>query len=51
MSSPFLTQARHVFTTGLAMFSMFFGAGNVVFPLIVGQMAGDQAWAAILGLS
>jgi LIVCS family branched-chain amino acid:cation transporter len=51
MSSPFLTEARHVLTTGLAMFSMFFGAGNVVFPLIVGQIAGDQAWPAILGLS
>jgi len=51
MSNPFSTQLRHVLTTGLAMFSMFFGAGNVVFPLIVGQMAGDQAWAAIIGLS
>jgi len=50
MSSPIPTQLRHIFTTGLAMFSMFFGAGNVVFPLIVGQMAGDQAWAAIIGL-
>ncbi len=51
MSNPFPTHIRHVLTTGLAMFSMFFGAGNVVFPLIVGQMAGDQAWAAIMGLS
>lgn len=50
MSSPIPTQLRHIFTTGLAMFSMFFGAGNVVFPLIVGQMAGDQAWVAIIGL-
>ena len=44
------THLRHIITTGLAMFSMFFGAGNVVFPLLVGQVAGDQAWAAILGL-
>jgi len=50
MSSATITHARHIFTTGLAMFSMFFGAGNVVFPLIVGQMAGDMAWAAIMGL-
>ncbi len=32
------------------MFSMFFGAGNVVFPLIVGQTAGDQTFFALLGL-
>jgi branched-chain amino acid:cation transporter, LIVCS family len=39
-----------VFSTGLAMFSMFFGAGNVVFPLVVGQMSGDQTPFALLGL-
>lgn len=36
--------------TGLAMFSMFFGAGNVVFPLALGQYAQDQNIFAILGL-
>lgn len=35
---------------GLAMFSMFFGAGNVVFPLAVGQYAGDKNLFAIIGL-
>ncbi len=35
---------------GLAMFSMFFGAGNVIFPLAVGQYAGDKNFFAILGL-
>lgn len=35
---------------GLAMFSMFFGAGNVIFPLAVGQFAGDKNFYAILGL-
>lgn len=39
-----------VFSTGLAMFSMFFGAGNVVFPLVVGQTAGDQTGFALMGL-
>ncbi len=37
-------------TTGLAMFSMFFGAGNVVFPLSVGQYAKDGNLYASLGL-
>lgn len=32
------------------MFSMFFGAGNVIFPLAVGQFAGDKNLFAILGL-
>lgn len=37
-------------TVGLAMFSMFFGAGNVIFPLAVGQFAQDKNLFAILGL-
>ncbi len=37
-------------STGLAMFSMFFGAGNVVFPLALGQIAQDSNFFAILGL-
>lgn len=36
--------------TGLAMFSMFFGAGNVVFPLALGQIAQDKNFFAILGM-
>jgi len=35
---------------GLAMFSMFFGAGNIIFPLAVGQFAGEKNSFAILGL-
>lgn len=35
---------------GLAMFSMFFGAGNIIFPLAIGQYAGDQNSFAIMGL-
>lgn len=38
------------FSTGLAMFAMFFGAGNVIFPLGIGQYAGDQNMIATLGL-
>jgi branched-chain amino acid:cation transporter, LIVCS family len=37
-------------TTGFAMFSMFFGAGNVVFPLFLGQYAQDHNTYAIIGL-
>ncbi len=35
---------------GLAMFSMFFGAGNIIYPLAVGQYAGDKNLFAMLGL-
>ncbi len=40
----------HTIATGLAMFSMFFGAGNVFFPLLLGQEAGEKNIYAILGL-
>lgn len=37
-------------STGLAMFSMFFGAGNITFPLIIGQtVEGGLIWA-LMGL-
>lgn len=38
------------FTTGLAMFAMFFGSGNLIFPVAIGQMAGEQNAWAIAGL-
>ncbi len=44
------SQWPNIIATGMAMFSMFFGAGNVVFPLGIGQFAQDQNIFAILGL-
>lgn len=35
--------------TGFAIFSMFFGAGNVVFPLVIGRYAGDKNIYAVIG--
>jgi len=46
----FFTKELYVFSVGMAMFSMFFGAGNVVFPLIVGQATQDKSLYALLGL-
>jgi branched-chain amino acid:cation transporter, LIVCS family len=37
------------FSIGLAMFSMFFGAGNIIYPLAVGQYAGDKNLFAMFG--
>ncbi len=39
-----------ILSTGLALFSMFFGAGNIIFPLLVGKMSGSETPAAVLGL-
>lgn len=39
-----------VITAGLALFSMFFGAGDLIWPLILGGAAGDQNFFAMLGL-
>lgn len=39
-----------ILSTGFAMFSMFFGAGNIIFPLVVGQYAGSNNLLAIFGL-
>lgn len=37
-------------TAGMALFSMFFGAGNLIFPLIVGVRAGSETPSAVLGI-
>jgi LIVCS family branched-chain amino acid:cation transporter len=31
------------------LFSMFFGAGNLIFPPFLGQSAGEQVWLSLLG--
>ena len=39
-----------LFTTGLALFSMFFGAGNLIFPLLIGKSMGTHVSFGIIGL-
>lgn len=39
-----------IFTTGFALFSMFFGSGNLVFPITVGQESGGHFVLAALGI-
>jgi len=39
-----------IFTTGFALFSMFFGSGNLVFPITVGQQSGGHFILAALGI-
>lgn len=40
----------NLLTTGLALFSMFFGAGNLIFPLLIGREVGGNVWYAVAGL-
>jgi len=35
----------------MALYCMFFGAGNLIFPLLIGKSAGSQTPSAILGLT
>jgi LIVCS family branched-chain amino acid:cation transporter len=44
-----MRQSLNLIKTGLATFSMFFGAGNILFPLALGQMAQNQSAFAIVG--
>lgn len=40
---------KEVFVTGLALLAMFLGAGNLIFPPMLGQQAGKDLWIAMLG--
>ncbi|PIC56298.1 branched-chain amino acid transport system II carrier protein [Sporosarcina sp. P12(2017)] len=37
------------FKLGLTMFALFFGAGNMIFPPLLGQLAGTQTWITLVG--
>lgn len=36
---------------GFALFSMFFGAGNLIFPPFLGQILGEHYWLGIIGFT
>ena len=49
-----MTQAlkgRKLLLVGFTLFSMFFGAGNLIFPPDLGAKAGVNLWPAFLGLA
>ena len=49
VSSGNKTQTSAIVITALALFSMFFGAGNLIFPPMLAVQAGENFWPAILG--
>lgn len=42
---------RNRVLVGLTLFSMFFGAGNLIFPPFLGAMAGQNTWTAMAGFA
>ncbi len=40
---------KDILFVGLMLFSMFFGAGNLIFPPFLGMSAGTSFWPAIIG--
>ena len=44
-----LTVKENIYVASM-LFGLFFGAGNLIFPTAVGQLAGRNMWSAILGL-
>lgn len=47
---PHSKKAPSPFTVGMAIFSMFFGSGNIVFPVLIGQASTSQSMFVFLGL-
>ena len=41
---------REILAVSSMLFGMFFGAGNLIFPVSMGQLAGRSVWAASAGL-
>ena len=42
---------RKLVLVGLTLFSMFFGAGNLIFPPFLGSLAGTYTWTAMVGFA
>ncbi len=40
---------RETISVTSMLFGMFFGAGNLIFPALMGQLAGRNVWIAIIG--
>ena len=41
---------RNLLVVSVMLFALFFGAGNLIFPVSLGQQAGSSVWTASLGM-
>lgn len=44
-------RGKNLVLIGLTLFSMFFGAGNLIFPPFLGAQAGTNTWLAMAGMA
>ena len=44
-------RGKNLLLVGFTLFSMFFGAGNLIFPPFLGAQAGTAAWVAMAGFA
>lgn len=44
-------KGKNLLLVGFTLFSMFFGAGNLIFPPFLGAQAGESAWIAFAGFA
>ena len=44
-------QGKRLLLVGFTLFSMFFGAGNLIFPPFLGAQAGTSTWPAMAGFA
>ena len=42
-------RTRDIVALGFLTFALFIGAGNIIFPPIVAQQAGEHVWLAAFG--
>ncbi len=42
---------KNLLLVGFTLFSMFFGAGNLIFPPFLGAQAGTHTWIAMIGMT
>ncbi|MBZ4240929.1 branched-chain amino acid transport system II carrier protein, partial [Mycobacterium tuberculosis] len=52
-SNEFMThqlKSRDIIALGFMTFALFVGAGNIIFPPMVGLQAGEHVWTAAIGL-
>ncbi len=44
-------RGKNLILVGFTLFSMFFGAGNLIFPPGIAAQAGEATWLAVIGLA
>ena len=44
-------RGKKLLLVGFTLFSMFFGAGNLIFPPFLGAQAGTALWSAFVGFA